>query len=191
MVLGPPDRAWQSAKKALGRRRSLARGTLLWIEALAAIATVALVAIGLLSHFTSGGKTFAGEGKRVVAFRQVTNQICGEHRDNLRRALAPGGSRVERLAFVARALGWDLNDLESITPPPTRFDAFLAEVAAKKQTRAEVLALQQATELGDRSAEATAITALEALISESRELAQENGIRCAEVLPPLRALVRR
>jgi hypothetical protein len=174
----------------LARRRGLARGTVLWIEALAAIATVALVVIGLLNHFTSGSETFPGEGKRVVAFRQVTNRICAEHRDNLRRALASGSSGVERLANISRALAWDLNDLESITPPPVRFDAFLAEIAARKQAREEVLALQQATELGDQSAEATAIASLEALISESRELAHESGIRCAEVLPPLRVLIR-
>ena len=101
MGLGPPHRAWQSAKRALKRRRGLARGTLLWIEAVAAIATVALVAIGLLNHFTSGSEMFPDEGKRVVAFRQVTNRICAEHRDNLHRALTAGGSRIERLAFIA------------------------------------------------------------------------------------------
>ncbi len=127
----------------------------------------------------------------MVAFRQVTDRICSEHQDNLRRALAEANSRVERLGFVARSLGWDLNDLESITPPPTRFDAFLAEVATRKRARAEVLALQQAIELGDQSSEATIIAALDTLTNESRELSRESGIiRCAEVLPPLQALVR-
>jgi anti-sigma-K factor RskA len=114
-----------SVKKAIGRRRRLARGALLWIEAVAAITTVAVLVISLANHFTSEEETFPGEGKRVVAFRQVTNRICTEHRGNLSRALAEARSRVERLGFVARALGWDLNDLESITPPPTKFDAFL------------------------------------------------------------------
>jgi hypothetical protein len=186
-----PGRGWRSVKRAIERRRDLARGALLWIEALAAIATVAIVVISLVDHFAAGGETFPGEGKRVVAFRQVTNRICTEHRGNLRRALAEARSRVERLGFVARALGWDLNDLESITPPPTKFDAFLAEVATRRRSRTEVLALQQAIELGDQSAQANAIAALEALESESRELSRESGvIRCTEVLPPMRELVQ-
>jgi hypothetical protein len=45
----------QRIKEAIGKRRHTAQGALLWIEALAAIATVAAIAIGLVNHFTSGG----------------------------------------------------------------------------------------------------------------------------------------
>ena len=165
--------------------------TLRWIEGVAAVATIAVVAIGLVNHFAAGDETFPGEGKRVVAFRQVTNRICTEHRDNLRRAMAEGRTRVERIGYVARAIGWDLNDLESITPPPTKFDAFLAELAARRGARAEILALQQSIELGDQGGEESAIGALEILEDESRELSGESGvIRCTEIVPPIRELTR-
>jgi hypothetical protein len=186
-----PDGGWQTIKEAIKRRRSLGRGALLGIEALAAIATVAIVVISLVNHFTTEGESFPGEGKRVNAFRQVTNRICTEHRNNLQRALTDGRSRLERLDFVARALGWDLNDLETITPPPTRFNAFLDELEARRQARTEVLALQQAIEVGDHGAEAKAVAALEAIEMKSRELSRESGvIRCSHVLPRMRDLVR-
>jgi len=170
----------------------LTRRALRWIEAVAAIATVAIVTIGLVNHFFPAGETtFPGEGKRVVAFRQVANRICTEHRRNLHRALVEAPNRVVRLGYVARAIGWDLNDLESITPPPTKFDAFLAELATRRQTRSEVLALQRAIELGDQGGEASAIAALERLDDESRELSRESGvIRCTRVLPAIRELIR-
>ena len=186
-----PGMVCRSARSAFERRRTFARDALRGIEALAAIATVVILAVGLINHFTGqGDDAFPGEGKRVVAFRQVTNRICTEHRGDLRRALAAARSRVERIAFVARALGWDLNDLESVTPPPLKFDPFLAELAVRRKSRSEVLALQQAIELGDQSAEATTIASLEALDSESRELSREGGIlRCAVLIPPLRMLI--
>ncbi len=163
---------------------------MLWIEAVAAIATVAAIAIGLVNHFTAPGEAkLPGEGKRIVAFRQVANRICTENRQNLHRALAEAGSRLERLGFVARAIGWDVNDLESITAPPTRFDAFVAEVAVRKQVRPEVLALQRAIELGDQGGKAKAIAELGTLESASRELSRESGIvRCMRILPPIRDL---
>ncbi len=162
------------------------------MEATAAIVTVAAVAIGLANHFTSDpARTFPGEGKRVVAFRQVANRICTENQGNLRRALVEAGSRVERLGFIARSIGWDINDLESITAPPTRFDAFIGEVAVRKRVQPEVLSLQRAIELGDRSTKASAITNLEALEAESRELSREAGlVRCMRILPPIQELIR-
>lgn len=180
----------QKLREAIGRRRGIARGALLWLEAAAAIATVAAIGIGVINHFTSTGDAkLPGEGKRVVAFRQVANRICTENKDNLRKALAQGRSRVERLGFVARAVGWDVNDLESITPPPSRFDAFLAEIAVRKRVRPEILALQRSVELGDQSQEASAIAALEELEAESRELSRESGtVRCVRILPPIRRL---
>jgi hypothetical protein len=162
------------------------------VEAAAAIATVAAVAIGLINHLTSDpAKTLPGEGKRVVAFRQVANRICTENQGNLHRALSEATSRVERLGFVAQAIGWDVNDLESITAPPTRFDAFIAEVATRKQVRLEVLVLQRGIELSGRGIEARAIAQLETLEAKSRELSREAGLnRCMRILPPMRELVR-
>lgn len=181
----------QRIRKAIGRRHGITRGALIWVEAVAAIATVAAIGIGIINHFTSAGDArFPGEGKRVIAFRQVANRICTENRDNLQRALVDGHSRVEQLGFVARAIGWDVNDLEGVSAPPTTFDAFLAEVAVRRRARLEVLALQRSIELGDQSKEASAIAALETLEAESRELARQSGIlRCMRILPPARELI--
>jgi hypothetical protein len=173
----------------LRRRREVAgrlKFTLEWILAVAG--TVAL-AIAIWHYFQSGPETFPGEGKRVVAFRQVTNRICTENRENMHRALKDARSRVERLGYVARALGWDLNDLESITVPPTKFEGFLAELATRRQLRAEVLVLQEKIELGDRDQVSGAIANIEELETESRELSREVGIvRCIRAAPDAREL---
>jgi hypothetical protein len=173
------------------RRRRRAAGrlkfTLEWILAIAG--TIAL-AIAIWHHFESNGPTtFPGEGKRVVAFRQVTNRICTENRDNMSRGSREARSRIERLAYVARALGWDLNDLESITAPPTKFDGFLAELATRRQLRAEVLVLQKSIELGDQGDVSGAIANIEVLEGEMRELSREVGIvRCSKAAPNARVL---
>lgn len=182
----------QAIRDAIGRRRNVAHGALLAVEAAAAVVTVAAVAIGLINHFTSDpDPKFPGEGKRVVAFRQVANRICTENQGNMHRALIEARSRVERLGFVARAVGWNLSDLESITPPPTRFEAFLSEVAVRRHVRSQVLALQRAIELGDHGREASTIAELEALEAESRERSREAGlVRCMRILPPIGSLVR-
>jgi hypothetical protein len=185
-------RRLQRVRDAISRPRGVGRGALLWVEAVAAIAAVTAVGIGLVNHFTAGpGREFPGEGKRIVAFRQVANRICIENRKNMHRALVDGRSRIERLGFVARGIGWDLNDLESITPPPSRFDAFESEVGVRRRIRRAVLALQHATELGDRGSEAGALAALETLETESRELSLEAGlVRCMRILPSIPELMR-
>jgi hypothetical protein len=105
-------------------------------------------------------------------------------------ALKEANSRVARLGYVARALGWDLNDLESITAPPVKFDGFLDEVAVRQQLRDELLALQQAIELGNREDQATAIGQIERLGIESREISRETGIvRCISAVPDTRDLL--
>jgi hypothetical protein len=107
----------------------------------------------------------------------------------MRRALRDARSHEERPANVARALDWDLNDLESITAPPTKFDGFLAELATRRQLCAEVLVLQKSIELGDRVQVSGAIANIEELEAESRELSREVGIvRCIKAAPNARAL---
>lgn len=181
----------RSVREALGRRREIAHGGLVALEAIAAVITIVVVAIGLIDHFDSGQTAAVpGEGKRIVAFRQVANRICTEHRGNVHRALVEAESRVEQLGFVARAIGWDVNDLESITPPPIRSSAFLEEVAVRRRAGTEVLALQQAVELHRLGKKARAITALEVLERESTELSRSAGIvRCQRILPPVPQLI--
>lgn len=180
----------RGAREALRRKRGVARGALVALEALAAVVTIAVVVIGLINPFDSKqAEAIPGEGKRVVAFRQVANGICTEHRGNVHRALVQAGSRVERLAFIARAIGWDVNDLEGITPPPVRSGDFLEEIAVRRRAATEVLALQQAIELHRLEKRARAIVGLEALERESTELSRSAGImRCQQILPPISQL---
>jgi hypothetical protein len=161
------------------------------LESILVLAGIVALVLTIWHHFElRSTATFPGEGKRVVAFRQVSNRICTENRANMHRALAEGRSRIERLGYVARALGWDLNDLESITAPPTRFHGFLDVLATRRQLRAEVLVLQNSIELGDHSGESTAAGNIDDLEAESRELSRETGIvRCARVLPGIRELM--
>jgi hypothetical protein len=159
------------------------------LESILVVAGIVGLVLALWHHFDSQSPTrLPGEGKRVVAFRQLANRICTENRKNQRRAQAQNASRAERLGYSARALGWDLNDLEAITAPPTRFDFFVSEVKVRARAEHGVLALQDAIESGDGRAEALAN--LRALESESHELSREAGItRCMRILPPLPRLV--
>jgi hypothetical protein len=171
-------------------RKGATGGALRAVEAVAAVITIAAVVVGLAHHFDSNDVArVPGEGRRIVAFRQVANRICTEHRGNLRRALAEAPNRIERLGFVSRAIGWDVNDLESITPPPSRASVFLAEVLVRRRAGPEVLALQQAIELHRLGDKATDIAKLEALEAQSRELSRSAGIvRCMRILPPISRL---
>jgi hypothetical protein len=179
--------------RALGRRRYLARGASRWIQALAAIATLVAIGIGLLNHF--GGdhhSSLPGEGERVVAFRQLADRMCAEGQENQRRALGKRTNRVARLGFAARAVGWNRHDLESITAPPSMVESFIAEVKTRARGERILLALQSALESGDRTGEASAVTELNLLENESREFSQESDTnRCAHMLPPARRLLRR
>jgi hypothetical protein len=179
------------AKKRSARGRGIARGTLVSLEALAALITVGAVVVALVNHFNSEPTSaLPGEGKRIVAFRQVANRLCTEHRGNVNRALAEADSRIERLSFLARAVGWDVNDLESITPPPSRSDDFLEEVGVRRRAATQVLALQQAIELHRLDRKAHAIASLEALERESIEFSRAAGIvRCMHILPPAPQLI--
>lgn len=169
----------------------IARRTLVSLEALAALITVGAVVVALVNHFSSDSLTgLPGEGKRIVAFRQVANRICTEHRGNVNRAFSEADNRIERLSFLARAVGWDVNDLESITPPPTRSDDFLKEVEVRRRAGTQVLALQQAMELHRLGRKADAIASLEALERESIEFSRAAGIaRCMQILPPASRLI--
>lgn len=173
------------------RGRGIARGASRGLEILAAVITVGAVAIALINHFGSSSPAeLPGEGKRIVAFRQVANRICTEHRGNIHRALAAAHSRVERLGYISRAIGWDVNDLESVTPPQARTEDFLAEISVRRRAGPEILALQRTIELHRPAKEAEAIADLEALEVQSRELSRSAGIsRCIRILPPTSRLI--
>lgn len=63
-----PSTGSQRIKQAISKRRHVAKGALLWIESVAAIATVAAIAIGLVSHFTESGETKLPAPTRFDAF---------------------------------------------------------------------------------------------------------------------------
>jgi hypothetical protein len=176
------------------RRRHEAAGTVrVALETAAAVITIVAVVVGSVHHFQSSGVSAASnEGKQVVAFRQIANRICAEHQANLHRALQPARNRVDRLDHVARALDWDVKDLESVIPPPSRSGPFVAEISVRRRMEHWVLALQQAAELHDLSGEESAIAALEHLGERSRELGRLAGAeRCGRALPRISQLVDR
>jgi hypothetical protein len=179
--------------QVLAKRRYLARGASGWIQALAAIATLVAIGIGLLNHF--GGdhhSSLPGEGERVVAFRQLADRMCTESQENQHRALGKRATRVARLGFAARAVGWNRHDLESITAPPSMVESFIAEVKTRARGERILLALQSALESGDRTGEASTVAKLNSLETESREFSRESDTnRCAHMLPPVRRLLRR
>jgi hypothetical protein len=168
----------------LGRRRSLGRLKFA-LESILAVAGIVALILAIWHHFDAQSTTaLPGEGKRVVAFRQLANRVCTENRQNQRRAETDGESRVERLDFAARALGWDLRDLEGIQAPSTTIGSFVAEVKVRAHAKHAVLALRDAIESADGAREAAAITTLRSLEGQSIELSREAGIvRCGRILP--------
>jgi hypothetical protein len=175
----------------LRQRRPLGR-LKFTLESILVVAGIIALILAIWHHFDSQRPgALPGEGKRVVAFRQLANRICTESRQNQWRAQSRNASRVDRLGYSARAIGWDLRDLEGITAPPTRFDFFVAEVEVRAHAEQVVLALRGAIESGDGAGEAGALARLRTLETESHELSREAGIvRCMRILPPLPALVR-
>jgi hypothetical protein len=180
-----------------GRRNAARRLLKSWsrgIEIAAAVATIAALGVGLANHLAdhSAKPENQREGKRIIAFRQLANRICSEGRQNERRAMDVGRTRSERLGFVARAVGWSVNDLEGVTAPPAREEPFFAEIALRRATERWVLGLQVALEHGGAKRRTDAVASLESMEDRSRELAVETGIsRCHPVVPPPQQLLRR
>ena len=163
------------------------------LESILVVAGMIALVLTIWHHLDSKSPAaLPGEGKRVVAFRQLANRICTESRQNIGRAQAQKVGRVERLGYYARALGRNVRDLEGVTAPPTRFDFFVAEVKVRASAQDAVLALQKAIESGNRAGEAAALSRLDGLETESHELSREAGIvRCMRILPPVSAAAGR
>lgn len=185
--MGSRIKAWILHRRQVVGRVKFALESILAVVGVAALGVAAWHQIDSSSHAI---ETYPGEGKRVVAFRQVVNRICTEHQDNLSRVLRQARNRVQRLAYVARAMGWDVNDLEGVTAPPVRVHGFAAVLAVRRRAGPVVLDLQRAIELHDADQQATAIARLEALIAESRESSRSTGVvRCIRMLPPVAVLI--
>jgi hypothetical protein len=162
-------------------RRALGVG----VAALGTIASViAIIQFGT-GAFKSGDHTSAtAEAKQIVAFHQVSNRICTENQQDLERAVPEAHSRVQLLAFLSRGVGWGVNDLESVTAPPSLAGPFAEEIAMRQKLQADLLELQRTSELGDLESKEQAGAAIAGAEESAREIEHELGLRrCAPMLP--------
>jgi hypothetical protein len=92
--------------------------------------------------------------------------------------------RAEKLGFAARAIGWDVNDLEGVTAPPARAALFASEIAVRRMAERAIFDLQAAVESGNSRDRIVEFGRLEHLEGRSHELSREAGIvRCDRILP--------
>jgi hypothetical protein len=167
-----------------GRRRwsrVLAAG----LAVLGAVASlIAIIQFGS-SVFKSSDHTSArAEAKQIVAFHQVTNRMCTENQQDLERALSETHRRVELLGFLSRGVGWGINDLESVTAPPSLAGPFAEEIAMRQKLQGDLLELQRSSEIGDLESKEQAGAAIAGGEESARELEHELGLRrCAPMLP--------
>lgn len=170
------------------RRGRLSRGAFVGLQVAAAVITIAVVAIGILDHDfgSQHGQPVLREGKQIVVFRQLANRICTENTQNMKRARVAARSPIELLAFLSRAISWDVGDLAGVTPPPSRAAEFAAEVSSRRRIAGDLLDLQRAVETGDMANKASAVVKLKVAKTRSAELGRSLGLeRCTMVLPPL------
>jgi hypothetical protein len=157
------------------------------VEFFTAVVTAAVVLAGVFHHFFDGGRgqrSYPGEGRRIVAFRQVANRICEESTDNMGRAVNQAKSPSQLVSFLHRAAGWDLHDLTTVTPPPTMIEDFLDEVALRRHARADLAQLEAATSDHNRTAESKIAVDLRRTEAESAEASGTLGLsKCTRILP--------
>lgn len=177
--------------------RRLGRGVLprratIFLEFFTALVTALVVVFGLAHHFFDDGggqHAYPGEGRRIVAFRQVANRICEENTENMRRALRKAGGRIQLLTYLRRAIGWDVHDLTTITPPPTVIEDFLNEVSARRHVGADLRQLKRAAANYQPEADARILLDLRRTEADSAELSGALGLpRCTRVLLSLKRL---
>lgn len=153
---------------------------------IASVIAIGGVTLGIYRALTAGGDSApaASEANQIVAFHQVTNRICEENQQALERAVPEATSRVQLLAFLSRGIGWGINDLESVTAPPSLAAAFTEEISLRRAIEEALLEQQQAGETGDLVSKARAIGAIGAAEETAAEVDHELGLRkCASVLP--------
>jgi hypothetical protein len=168
--------------------RGLPRRATAGVEFFTAVVTAAVVLAGVFHHFFDTGegqRSYPGEGRRIVAFRQLANRICEENTGNMNRALRDAESRPQLLSYMQRATGWDTHDLTAITPPPTMIADFLEEVALRRHTGADLGQLQSAAKSQNVAAEAQITADLKSTEAASAELSGTLGLpNCTRILPP-------
>lgn len=141
--------------------------------------------VGAIRTLQAGGAhPILPEGKQIVAFHQVTNRICAENAQALRRAFPVARSRIELLAYLSRATGWGVSDLTTVTPPRRMEADFVQEIEMRRQVQHDLLGLQKAFETGDDAARGRVDARLATTEARAKELNQFLGLRtCAPVLP--------
>ncbi len=172
-------------------RRGLPRRATAGIEFFTAAVTAAIVLAGVFHHFFDNGngqRSYPGEGRRIVAFRQIANRICEENAGNMKRAVRRAEDRPQLISYFRRAVGWDVHDLTTITPPPKMISDFLDEVALRRHLGADLAHLEDAARTHNRLAEAQIDADLQATEAESAEISGTLALpRCNRIVAPLGA----
>ena len=172
--------------KDASRWHRLASGMPTTLGVIASVIAIGGVTLGIYKALTASGDSAsaASEAKQVVAFHQVANRICEENQQALERAVPEANSRVQLLAFLSRGTGWGINDLESVTAPPSLAAAFTEEISLRRTIEEALLEQQQAGETGDLVSKAEAVGAIGAAEEAGTEVDHELGLRnCSPVLP--------
>lgn len=168
------------------------RGTI-FLEFFTAAVTAAALVVGLGHQLFGGGngqRSYPGEGRRIVAFRQVANRICEENLQNMRRAREEANGTTQLLSFVHRAIGWDLHDITTITPPPTIIEEFLDEVAVRRHIGTDIDRLRKSLASGNASAETRVLVDLRKSEAQSAEMSARLALpKCRRVVLRPHALV--
>jgi hypothetical protein len=158
------------------------------VEFFTAAVTAGVVLAGLAHHFLDGGagqRSYPGEGRRIVAFRQVADRICEENRGNMHRAFDEARNSSQALAYARRALGWDMHDLTSVTPPPTMIEDFLSELATRRHLQADLRRIKL-TGKNSHQPLLSLTDDIKAAEVESTEISSKLGLpNCGQVLPHL------
>jgi hypothetical protein len=153
---------------------------------IASIIAIGGVAIGAYKALQSNDGTPAlPERRQIVAFHQLSNDICSDNRRTMKSAFPAARSHSELLAYLARATNWGVGDLSGVTPPSTLAVTFADEIQDRRKIVGDLLDLQRAFELGNETAQARAKVKLAGAEAEATELNRALGLtKCAPVLPP-------
>jgi len=151
----------------------------------ASIIAIGGVAIGAYKALQpSGGQPSLPEGRQIVAFHQLANDICSDNKRTMKRAFPAERSHSELLAYLARVTKWGIVDLSGVTPPSSLAAAFAVEIQNRREIAGYLLNLQRTFEIGNKTAEARVKALLAATEAHATQLNRVLGLaKCVPVLP--------
>lgn len=165
--------------------RNLLHKTPTALGVVASLIAIGGLAIGAYGALRSGDSrpTFP-EHRQIVAFHQISNRICTENAQAMKRAFPAAHSYSELLVYLSRAIRWGIRDLTSIVPPPRFSTAFGEEIENRQTVAGELLDLQRAHEIGNETGQARVKLEIAGAESRAAELSRDLGLaRCAPILP--------